>query len=139
MARAVTTCSGPARDTVRVGAARDSSRRATGPRLQHPRRARARSDRLRRVCSWPGGRPGYMAAGEPAKIRPLVSMLLRRLAPLLIGGAIASAILAVPVSRALHFASPLTLPVAYAVLAGLLTSSIVRSASRGAQQFGQFA
>lgn len=80
----------------------------------------------------------YMAADEPEKIRGLVSALLRRFLPVLIAGAIAVAFLAAPVARALHFASPISILAAYAVLAGLLVLSVVRSASRGAQQFGRF-
>jgi O-antigen/teichoic acid export membrane protein len=80
----------------------------------------------------------YMAGGEPGKIRGLVSTLLRRFVPILIAGAVAAALLAVPIAGALHFASPISVVVAYGVLAGLLVVSIVRSASRGAQQFGRF-
>lgn len=81
----------------------------------------------------------YMALGEPEKIRGLVVTLLRRFVPILIAGAIAIAVLAAPISRALHFASPVSIAAAYGVLCGLLVLSIVRSASRGAQQFGRFA
>ena len=80
----------------------------------------------------------YMAAGEPAKIRGLVSTLLRRFVPLLIAGAVVCAIAAPPIARAFHFASPVSVLAAYCVLAGLLVLSIARSASRGAQQFGRF-
>lgn len=80
----------------------------------------------------------YMASGEPGKIRGLVATLLRRFLPLLIVGAIAAAILAAPIAGALRFSSPLALLVAYGVLAGLLLTSVVRSACRGAQQFGRF-
>lgn len=80
----------------------------------------------------------YMANGEPGKIRGLVATLLRRFVPLLILGAIAAAILAAPIASALSFSSPLSPLVAYGVLAGLLLTSVVRSACRGAQRFGQF-
>ena len=80
----------------------------------------------------------YMAAGEPGKIRGLVSTLLRRFVPLLVAGAVVCAIAAAPIARAFHFASPLSILAAYCVLAGLLVLSIARSASRGAQQFGHF-
>ena len=80
----------------------------------------------------------YMAAGEPAKIRGLVSTLLRRFVPLLVAGGVVCAIAAAPIARAFHFASPLSILAAYCVLAGLLVLSIARSASRGAQQFGRF-
>jgi len=80
----------------------------------------------------------YMANGEPGKIRGLVATLLRRFVPLLIAGAVAAALLAAPIADALRFSSPLSLLVAYAVLAGLLVTNLVRSACRGAQQFGRF-
>lgn len=80
----------------------------------------------------------YMANGEPEKIRGLVATLLRRFMPLLIVGAIAVAILAIPIANALRFSSPVSVLVAYGVLAGLLVVNVVRSACRGAQQFGQF-
>ena len=80
----------------------------------------------------------YMAAGDPAKIRGLVSTLLRRLVPLLIAGAVVCAISAASIARAFHFESALSIVAAYCVLAGLLVLSIARSASRGAQQFGRF-
>jgi len=80
----------------------------------------------------------YMASGEPEKIRGLVATLLRRFLPLLIAGAIAAAVLASPIAHALRFSSPISLLVAYGVLAGLLVVSVVRSACRGAQQFGRF-
>jgi len=80
----------------------------------------------------------YMANGEPGKIRGLVATLLRRFLPLLIVGAVATALLAAPIAGALRFSSPVSLLVAYGVLAGLLVTSVVRSACRGAQQFGRF-
>lgn len=80
----------------------------------------------------------YMASGEPEKIRGLVATLLRRFLPLLVAGAIAAAVLATPIAHALRLSSPLSLLVAYGVLAGLLVVSVVRSACRGAQQFGRF-
>ncbi|MGE3491483.1 MAG: lipopolysaccharide biosynthesis protein [Vicinamibacterales bacterium] len=80
----------------------------------------------------------YMAGGEPEKIRGLVATLLRRFLPLLIAGAIAAALLAVPIAGALRFSSAISVIVAYGVLAGLLVVSVARAAWRGAQQFGQF-
>lgn len=80
----------------------------------------------------------YMASGEPEKIRGLVTSLLRRFTPLLIAGAVAAAILAIPIASALRFSSPISVLVAYGVLAGLLVVNLVRSACRGAQQFGRF-
>lgn len=80
----------------------------------------------------------YMASGEPEKIRGLVSALLGRLMPSVLIGVVATAVLAIPVARALRFESPVSLLVAYGVLAGLLLLSVVRSASRGAQRFGSF-
>lgn len=80
----------------------------------------------------------YMANGEPGKIRGLVATLLRRFLPLLIVGAVATTLVAAPIAGALRFSSPVSLLVAYGVLAGLLVTSVVRSACRGAQQFGRF-
>jgi O-antigen/teichoic acid export membrane protein len=80
----------------------------------------------------------YMAAGEPAKIRGLVAMVLRRLLPFLALGAAATALVAIPAGRAMHFESGTSLLVAYAVATGLIVLSAARSASRGAQQFGRY-
>jgi O-antigen/teichoic acid export membrane protein len=80
----------------------------------------------------------YMAAGTPGKIRGLVSTLLRRFVPILIAGAVVVAILAAPLARALHFGSLSSILAGYGVLSGLLLLSVVRSASRGAQQFRRF-
>jgi O-antigen/teichoic acid export membrane protein len=80
----------------------------------------------------------YMAGGTPEKIRGLVVTLLRRLVPLLGGGALVIALLATPIAGAFHFESSVSVIAAYCVLAGLLLLSIVRSASRGAQQFSRF-
>ncbi len=80
----------------------------------------------------------YMASGEPEKIRGLVAAVLRRFVPLLAAGAIATAVLAAPIAGALRFSSPASVMVAYGVLVGLVVVNLVRSASRGAQQFGRF-
>jgi O-antigen/teichoic acid export membrane protein len=80
----------------------------------------------------------YMASGEPDKIRGLVSSLLGRLMPIVLIGMMAIAVVAIPVARVLRLESSVSLLVAYGVLAGLLVLSVVRSASRGAQQFGRF-
>lgn len=80
----------------------------------------------------------YLAAGEPEKILGLISTLIRRMLPILAAGGVAVLIGAAPVAAALHFASPVSIAAAYFVLAGLLTVSVVRSATRGAHQFGQF-
>lgn len=81
----------------------------------------------------------YMAAGEPAKIRGLVAMVLRGLRPFLALGGVATLLLAVPVGRAMRFESGASLIVAYALAVGLIMLSTARSASRGAQQFGRYA
>lgn len=80
----------------------------------------------------------YMAAGEPAKIRGLVAMVLRRLLPFVATGAAATLLLAIPLGRAMRFESGASLMVAYGVGIGLIVLSLARSASRGAQQFGRY-
>jgi O-antigen/teichoic acid export membrane protein len=80
----------------------------------------------------------YMAAGEPAKIRGLVEVVLRRLLPFIALGAIVIALVAVPAGRLLRFESGASLLVAYCVGIGLIVLSAARSASRGAQQFGRY-
>ncbi len=81
----------------------------------------------------------YMAAGEPAKIRGLVVMVLQRLRPLLLLGGAAVLLLAIPVGRAMRFESGASLMVGYAVAVGLIVLSTARSATRGAQRFGRYA